>query len=610
MLMHGGLIDPSAYLIASSIQHFPEPWPVDSNFAANRHGERSSNRSLAFMLANNGFDVFLAWTRGANEYNRRHLKLKSLVSAVEGRNLEKNVTRGEVLHEFQQKWDYWSFTEDDIIKHEIKAQMDKIMEITKQAQVSLFVFSLSTRTSLAFLATRPDYARKLRAYICMAPMISGLGMAGAGKMIIQNICTFTPKFLGQLVLSDLLLTPQVRSLLIDVSKNKWVRYAVTKFLLSILLGSSAKYRTNLELNILGHLFLHLNYKMVKQMCQSTFSDRFQKFDYGPIGNKLIYKSDKPPIYDLSNLQLEDWITISGTNDNLATDKSYEQLMALVNPKPITHHVAPGFNHLDLFAGFENDIYVNLPILEYLIRKSSSPYDANTKKYNNVIIKRNNDSRPANVFTNNNIKPAESVSSFRSFQLPFLDFKPENIIEAYGKKSASGSGAATAADKKYDKSYPNPSLSPLANFFKFPPSLIGNSGPFKLPTIPQFPPLPSFLLGTTPAPSNNGPLSFLSGLTRPTSIGSSATESSSTGSSSASNPLDLFMNSIKQVSEVATDVATQSAAKSPIPIPVVTDAAKLVENGKQQMKVIDDAKTLFQKILIDLTKIFTPIKPAT
>lgn len=47
----------------------------------------------------------------------------------------------------------------------------------------------------------------------------------------------------------------------------------------------------------------------------VFSGRFQKFDYGPSKNMKLYKSRKPPEYDLSNVQTNVHI-IYGTNDYL------------------------------------------------------------------------------------------------------------------------------------------------------------------------------------------------------------------------------------------------------------------------------------------------------
>lgn len=47
----------------------------------------------------------------------------------------------------------------------------------------------------------------------------------------------------------------------------------------------------------------------------VFLGRFQKFDYGPSKNMKLYKSRKPPEYNLSNVKTKVHI-IYGTNDYL------------------------------------------------------------------------------------------------------------------------------------------------------------------------------------------------------------------------------------------------------------------------------------------------------
>lgn len=350
LMMHGGTLEPTAYLLASSIQHHPEPWP-----RTDQDGPFTSwNRSLAFMLANNGFDVWLAETRGSNEKNLRHIKTKALETAFEGENIDKNMTFGESINEILKQWDYWSFNQDDIIQHEVKAQIDLVLNKTNSKKISMFTFALSVPTTLAFLSTRPDYAEKIQGFISMAPIMSGFGTHNLIRLIYQGICPWLPNEIGTLVLSDIFLTEPMRDLFVFLAKPKSLRYSFVKLLLNFIMGPSAKYETLLELNMLGHMLKILSLKELKQLCQQMVKNKLSKYDHGPVKNKLIYGQFDPPAYDLSQLRLKDWIIVAAANDQLATSEVMEHLIGLVNPKPIGKIVAPGFNHIDLIAGVEND----------------------------------------------------------------------------------------------------------------------------------------------------------------------------------------------------------------------------------------------------------------
>lgn len=360
LLEHGGTIDPTAYLIASSIQHHPEKWPRTA-----ADGPITSwNRSLAFVLANNGFDVWLAETRGSNDNNRKRVKSRVVETLRAGANERKNMTKAEDLDELSRLNDYWAFSQDDIIAHEIKSHMDLVLSLTGAKKLHLFTFSLSTPTSLAFLSTRPDYAAKVRGYVSMAPIVSGEGVNLLIKLALQTICPLLPDQVGTLFMTDLVFTQPMRDLVVAISKSRTLRYSTVKAFITLLMGPSAKYQTLLDLNVMGHMLRELSFKESKQLCQQTKANKLQKYDYGPIKNRILYKSAEPPIYDLSNLNIKDWIVVSAANDALATPKVVEHLISLVHPKPKAHIIAPGLNHLDLIAGFENDKYVNLPVLHY------------------------------------------------------------------------------------------------------------------------------------------------------------------------------------------------------------------------------------------------------
>lgn len=370
LIEHGGTIDPTAYIIASTIQHHPEKWPREPGDAP----MTSSNRSLAFVLSNNGFDVWLAETRGANDHNNRRIKTKAAQTVTSGGNTGKNLTVGENIDMIFRGSDFWSFSIDDIIAHELKSHIDTVLKHTGAHKLHLMTFSLSTPSSLSFLSTRKDYAKKIEGFVSMAPITSGEGLNFLVQLVMRGVCPMVPDKIGTLVVTDVLFSAPTRELILLLSHFKWFRYTFVKAVITLLLGPSAKYRSLLDLNVMGHMLRRLSFKEAKQLCQQMKSNRLQKFDYGPIKNMLIYNSTKPPIYDLSDLHIKDWILIAADNDALATNENRAHLLSLVNPKPTAVIMVPGFNHLDLIAGMDNDKLVNLPIKDYYVRRSTTPLD--------------------------------------------------------------------------------------------------------------------------------------------------------------------------------------------------------------------------------------------
>lgn len=365
--MHGGTIDPTAYLFASTKKHHPEKYPRDESDGP----ITSYNRSLAFVLANAGHDVWLAETRGSNERNMDHINLRSITSLFDHKAKDKNMTTGEKLQEVSEAWNYWSFSQDEIIQHEVRSYIDKICQvihsdgIDKKCKVNLFSFSLSTPLALGFLSTRPDYAaEKIHRLVIMAPTFYKDGLSPATSWILAKVCPLVPNTVGIMLVYDLVFL-EIRKLLILPGHWKKFRYSIVKSFITLLMGPSAKYRTLLELNVLYHVMRVVGFKQGKQMCQQMKANRLQKYDFGVAKNLNVYNSPEPPEYDLSNLLIKPPLIVVATNDALASPAAVSRLINVMNPKPYKVIKAPEFNHLDLVAGVENDKYVNLPILKFL-----------------------------------------------------------------------------------------------------------------------------------------------------------------------------------------------------------------------------------------------------
>lgn len=363
MMMDGGFIGPPTYVLANSIQHHPEKYPRGPS-----DGPMTSwNRSLAFVLANNGFDVWLVGTRGHGEQNQQHLELKGPKSIDQKRSTWKlGMLLAKRNRKLQKQADhYWMFTMDDVIKNEVPRQMEKVIQETGAKNVSIVTYSQSTQIAISLVSRSKLDARKVHSLVSMAPVFNDKGTNWLVKYYYRAFCKYFPNKLGTRLTSEYLSTKPIRDLLNRINKNKYLRYSLVKAIETTYFGSSPKYLTHLEAPLVWHSLMPVSFQHLKHFCQQVTAGGLQKYDYGYLGNMQAHRQYRSLPTDISDLHIKNWMVISGSNDNLASPASMKKLLNEVKkPKPYKHLDVKGFNHLDLIAGITNDVNVNLPVLEF------------------------------------------------------------------------------------------------------------------------------------------------------------------------------------------------------------------------------------------------------
>lgn len=373
-MFHGGTLDTGQYIIQSTRQHHPERWPrVQGQI------HTSWNRSLGFMLANNGYDVWLVGSRGCNRANQGHKFVKGYKPLY---TYDLNASPDWVTKQLELSFTYWSnHTFDDIIDKEIPRQLERIMLLTGSPKVSVVALSNSSPSTMAVLASKPKLAKKVHNYVAIAPLLSAKNSNRALRVFFETIGTKLPDQFGNLVM-ELILSRPIRDAILALNQSPLLRYSLIKIITNIAFGSSPRFQTLIEPNALNHILNPFGFRSIKHISQVLLAGKIQKFDFGPIENQLRYGSIFPPAYDMSKMTCANWMIVTAEHDQLSTYEDVQKLATTTPKRPYRHLYWKNANHVDLVMGADIDTRVNLPILEFM---QACPYKQTKKVARNVTL---------------------------------------------------------------------------------------------------------------------------------------------------------------------------------------------------------------------------------
>lgn len=279
-------------------------------------------------------------------------------------------TRGiddQNLNHIQHSKRYWSFTLDDIVEKEVKNQFELVRNVTGSELISIVPYSIGSFVVLGFLASNPAYTEQhVDSVIALAPVVYSNQLSvylhfgprldtGVSRPIIEQ----SLDKLTRLTISTL-------------CANTFLKRSICQTLIEMLFGSCRKselQQVESDYRIIDQVVRPISRRSMEQLKQIAKSGQLRKFDYGLVQNRIRYGNLLPPAYpDLFDglwpLVDEDRITlIAGECDSFADTASVQRLSEKL--KLNSTLVVPGYNHLDIIAGYNVDTDVNSVILERL-----------------------------------------------------------------------------------------------------------------------------------------------------------------------------------------------------------------------------------------------------
>ncbi|MBZ3872618.1 Lipase member K [Sciurus carolinensis] len=267
------------------------------------------NNSLAFLLADNGYDVWLGNSRG-NTWSRKHLKLSP------------------------KSPEYWAFSLDEMAKYDLPATINLIIEKTGQEQ--LYYVGHSQGTTIAFIAfsTNPELAKRIKIFFALAPVVT----VKYTQSPIKKLTTLSRGTI-KVLFGDKMFSPHTlmdQFIATKVCNRKIFRHLCSNFLFTMT-GFDPQ-NLNMAVN----------------------SGQLQAFDWGqPDQNMMHFHQLIPPLYNVTKMEVPTAMW-SGGQDVVADPKDIENLLPKV-ANLIYYKAIPHYNHMDFYLGQDapQEIYQDL-----------------------------------------------------------------------------------------------------------------------------------------------------------------------------------------------------------------------------------------------------------
>ncbi|KAJ8675726.1 hypothetical protein QAD02_011512, partial [Eretmocerus hayati] len=297
------------------------------------------NKSLAFILASEGYDVWLGNARG-NTYSRNHTTLSTSDSA------------------------FWDFSWHEMGIYDLPAEIQYISNL-KDDKLFYIGHSMGTTIFLVMAAERPDIAFQIKAMIGLAPAAYLNHMDGLFRTVAPLLHSIqvdhgvkgASEFFGHNALYRIIVNfscdkPALKQLMVD-------------FVFSIVGFSPEQLNTTVLPLVFTHSPAGTSLKTAFHYIQNFWKKNFRFYDYGQAENLRIYNNKEPPEYNISKISVPIAIYWA-ENDFLSRPADVVRLYEKLEKKIGLFKIEdPKFNHEDFIWGIGAPELVYKRLLEVM-----------------------------------------------------------------------------------------------------------------------------------------------------------------------------------------------------------------------------------------------------
>lgn len=297
-------------------------------------------KSLAYQLADAGYDVWLGNARGSR-YSRHHASKHPAVD------------------------EFWDYSNDDIAQHDLPAMIDYILKVTGQNKLDYIGHSQGNTNAFALLSEQPWYGEKFNSLHAVAPMVyMGHTRSPMFRMMSPDSpfhYTLTRQLGRGAFMPNEELVHSMGGAMCEEEIGCRNVCSNVNFVMSGV--NTEEIDPETVPTILAHLPAGTSMKVMNHYGQNVASRDFRKYDYGVEINKQVYGTPEPPSYELKNVKVPVWVYYS-EEDWLTHPKDVEKLIkALPNIKDTWKVPKKYFTHMDFQFGKDAPEFVHKKIME-------------------------------------------------------------------------------------------------------------------------------------------------------------------------------------------------------------------------------------------------------
>lgn len=282
-------------------------------------------RSLAYILADQGFDVWLGNIRG-NDYSNRHVK----------------------YHTYQ--WQFWNWSWQEMADYDLPAMIDYVLNVTGQEQLYYVGHSQGTLIGFTGFSDNPVLGNKIKAFFALAPIYTlnnSTEIAREGAKILYPLV----KKLDPDMTFDFLPGTFLRALIKLGFCGGPLGEKVCYDFMELVIGMDSKNIDKSRVPVyVAHFAEGTSFKDVVHFGQIIVDKKCMKFDYGEAGNKQHYDQATAPLCQVQSMPTPTLLFV-GNNDVLGDPADVEALKPQIS-NLLHYEVIPGWNHLDFLYGLD------------------------------------------------------------------------------------------------------------------------------------------------------------------------------------------------------------------------------------------------------------------